>query len=508
MKPTRVLLFLFSVLLTLVLVSLFFPGEGLRIGHGVVLSFPSIREHFPEVFSRGSLPAVSHGDVSAPDSLSADTVAMIVETRDVDTWPAVHFIDSSGLHLDRLLAHPRRIEYPDTTFRVMRSFFPSLYRLSKGRGRARILHYGDSQIEGDRITSHLRHMLQQRFGGTGCGLFPVVQVVQDGVSLRFTHSDHWDRFTWRHYRDSVIDHNRFGLLHSYCSFHLDKKDAWASLRVRKAPSALSGALHYKRGRVFYGQVTAPLYMEVQQNETLCFRDSIIPSPGFRETRWNSPPAAIRDLEIRFSSTAAPEIYGITLEDTAGIMVDNIPLRGSAGLEFSKIDPDLFRSMANALDVKLMILQFGVNVVPGETADFRWYTKGFHWQLAYLRQLLPGIDLLVVGVNDMGRRMDGKVVSYDNVEKVRDALKDAALRAGVPFWDTYLAMGGKNSMQHWVHHDPSLARPDYTHFSFMGSKIIATLLHDAMMADYRDYAAGLDSLQIVPARTNDSPGKTY
>jgi len=34
----------------------------------------------------------------------------------------------------------------------------------------RVLHYGDSQIEGDRISADLRDVLQRRFGGMGPGL--------------------------------------------------------------------------------------------------------------------------------------------------------------------------------------------------------------------------------------------------------------------------------------------------------------------------------------------------
>ena len=34
----------------------------------------------------------------------------------------------------------------------------------------RILHYGDSQLEGDRITDYFRNKMQRRFGGKGPGI--------------------------------------------------------------------------------------------------------------------------------------------------------------------------------------------------------------------------------------------------------------------------------------------------------------------------------------------------
>ena len=37
------------------------------------------------------------------------------------------------------------------------------------------MHYGDSQIECDRITSLLRQRFQEEFGGMGVGLVPALQ---------------------------------------------------------------------------------------------------------------------------------------------------------------------------------------------------------------------------------------------------------------------------------------------------------------------------------------------
>ncbi|NDH91162.1 MAG: hypothetical protein EBZ22_09835, partial [Flavobacteriia bacterium] len=44
-------------------------------------------------------------------------------------------------------------------------------------GSARILHFGDSQIEGDRITGDLRDALQRVYGGEGPGMQPLVPFV-------------------------------------------------------------------------------------------------------------------------------------------------------------------------------------------------------------------------------------------------------------------------------------------------------------------------------------------
>ena len=41
----------------------------------------------------------------------------------------------------------------------------------------RVLHYGDSQIEEDRMTQQIREALQKRYGGSGAGLLPLAQTI-------------------------------------------------------------------------------------------------------------------------------------------------------------------------------------------------------------------------------------------------------------------------------------------------------------------------------------------
>ena len=46
-----------------------------------------------------------------------------------------------------------------------------------------------------------------------------------------------------------------------------------------------------------------------------------------------------DILIEFTGKVSPDIYGISIESQTGLIVDNIPQRGSAGLEFTMVDRD-------------------------------------------------------------------------------------------------------------------------------------------------------------------------
>ena len=96
-----------------------------------------------------------------------------------------------GASTDSLLKSITRIEYPDNDSTVLYPFFESLMNVQQTGNLIRIMHYGDSQIEDDRITSLLRNKLQTRFGGSGAGLVPVAQPYPYAFSMRQSNSANW-----------------------------------------------------------------------------------------------------------------------------------------------------------------------------------------------------------------------------------------------------------------------------------------------------------------------------
>jgi lysophospholipase L1-like esterase len=113
------------------------------------------------------------------------------------------------------------------------------------------------------------------------------------------------------------------------------------------------------------------------------------------------------------------------------------------------------------------------------------------QVVALKRAKPDAAILLIGVSDMSRREDGSYVSYPNVEKIRDAQRNAALRSGAAFWDCYKAMGGANSMPAWTFANPPLASKDFVHFTLRGSNLIAEMFYSSLMEAYEQYQQTLD-----------------
>jgi lysophospholipase L1-like esterase len=209
------------------------------------------------------------------------------------------------------------------------------------------------------------------------------------------------------------------------------------------------------------------------------------------------PADISGFTLTLKADESPLCYGISLESKTGVMVDNIALRGSSGTDFARSSESLFKQHMDALNTKLIILQFGVNLVPHVVDSYVYYETQLFRQLSMLKRAKPDASIIVIGVSDVSRKEGSRFASYPNIEKIRDAQREAARRANVAFWDCYKAMGGQNSMVAWVNSSPPLASKDHIHFSSRGASIIAEMFYSALMNEYDKY---IKAMRLVEEAT--------
>ncbi len=487
-KPSRILWLFFQVLLIFTSISLVFPPQGVRIGQ-LVLHFPSITEIIspePPEYADISIFTDSYDPGSIvseePDNLPAEPEVPVAEPdqgEEMANPPGT--VADEGL----LRGYIQTIEYSenDTALDI---FFKSLHDLKDRNNLVRVLHYGDSQIENDRISSVLRNRLQVKFGGSGIGMFPLFSPVPHTAAVRINPSGRWTRYT--PLERGQQRHNRYGLLLSYSLLDKDNtgRETEGSLTLRPSGIGYSRLQRMKELSVFLGFNDQPFLMEVKADGKVISSESLAPADSLVRISLTLPQDA-KEYSFYISGMDPPEIYSLSIDDSQGVAVNNIPLRGSSGLEFTRTDKNIMMQMISEMNVGLIILQFGVNVVPNVVDDYSYYENSLFRQIAFLQSLCPDISIMVIGVSDMSARMPGGYYeSYPNIEMIRDAQKRAAFRAGVPFWDLYEAMGGKNSMPAWVAANPPLGQRDYTHFSYRGSAIVGELLFNALMAGYENY----------------------
>jgi len=501
MKPLKILIFIIIVFFLLALLSFFFPTQGIKIGTDNILRFPNLESVL--TIKKSDLKDISQ----IIDQYQIETVDTLIETDTLEFMPdSLQFVPDSITSknlVDTLLIETidsnkrsvnpgsvkQRIEYPDNDQQILYSLFKSFQELKSSGDLIRILHYGDSQIEGDRISSYIRKELQKEFGGSGIGMFPAVIIEGTSISVDQTLTGDWERFTMQSIRNGNIYHKRLGALMSFSRFAPVIREGTtlysAEINLRKSNNTYLNTRKFKHFKVYYGYNEKPFIAELKYKDQTIDAEIIPVSNQLNQLSWKLD-AGINEITVHFKGEDSPDIYALALDDFKGIAVDNIPLRGSSGTDFTKTDLAFFRSMYQMLNVKLVLMQFGVNLVPHIIENYNYYQNQLEKQLKTIKSLRPDISIIVIGVSDMSRNEGGTFVSYPNIEKIRDAQKNAAFNAGCGFWDTYEAMGGKNSMPAWVNANPPLARTDFTHFSWKGSTVIAKMFYDALMTDYNLY----------------------
>ncbi len=477
-KPLHTLLFLLSVILLLCLVSLFFPKEGIVLSEGVVLKFPSLQSYLhPKEVKKVDISKLLAIDDSADvKTNSKDSITKAKEAL-------------MGAVNDANLKLITSIQYKDENKSALDNFFASLRDVKNQAQGIRILHYGDSQIEGDRITDYLRLKLQSEFGGSGPGLLEIVPVAQS-VAFKHTYSSSWDRYQTFLSKDKRINHSNFGA--AACLYRYAKPYVKGDTSTKKAEFKITvngngGAklASYNKIKMFFGNSEYKTHYDFYENGTLKESDSLVEGGNFNIKTFKLSQAP-NNFQIKFVGKDSPDFYGVSLEGDGGVMVDNFGLRGSSGTFFQRINSGQLSQFYSYLNVKLIILQFGGNSLPGikdstMAKNFGSYMQG---QINIVKKLAPNASILVIGPSDMSVK-DGEVyVTHPQLENLRNEIRKAAFNTNCAFFDMYDCMGGKNSMVSWV--EAGIAANDYIHFSSGGARKIATLLYGALITDYNEY----------------------
>ncbi len=500
-KPFRPLLLLIYVVVLLAVVLHFLPSEW-SITDQITLRSFSMKSLFEKQSKEYADISSITSAFSVSDSLAAQSPAQKRPVIGLDTHKTV--LDSLKTLLP--LESKYQIQVPEDDSTVLYKFFSSL-RDQAPTQLIRVLHYGDSQIEGDRISSYLRHRLQNQFGGCGLGLVPLLDVVGSRLSIVQYSDAEWQKI----YAFSSGFQNKYadsyGVMGSVFTYGLPKGRKENTLRLvdtiryktqpqiyvhRKAEGAMVTYAELERGypldkqgkifKLLYRNHEAPFQLSIQEGNDSLRTIQMDTSSRFRIFKYNLH-KDFDKLTVTFNSKQSPELFSAAIDCDRGVAVDNIPFRGSSGMEFSRMNKQLLAEQVRALNVRMIILQFGVNIVPYIQQDYKSYENQYYRQLQILKELAPEASILVIGLSDMSRREGGGYASYPNIEKIRDAQRKAAFRAGCAFWDTYVAMGGKNSMPSWVASKPALAKPDYIHFTPRGAMIISEMLYKAILKEY-------------------------
>jgi len=344
----------------------------------------------------------------------------------------------------------------------------------------RILHFGDSQIEGDRITAHLREAFQNRYGGSGPGLTTIYDPQKINPSVWLDSSGDWQIHSVFN-KKRQLPNKAYGLMGQTASL---KANSVGTFKISPSPWAEQHASHYQKVRLFIAPHTDTLHINAKIKSTEVIHDALIPSEALTEINWEFEQLS-PTLKFSLSSNADVHILGCALDSVNGVTVDNIALRGQSSLLLHRTDGELFKAMGEHLNIGMIIFQFGTNVIPTIAPNYHFYKVHLAKQFDLLKTYLPDVPVIIIGVADAAHQNDGILESYDHLQRIRDTQKEIALDYDFAFFDLYKAMGGKGSIIEWSQQDPPLALKDYIHLSRKGGQEVASLLTNALWHHMND-----------------------
>lgn len=361
-------------------------------------------------------------------------------------------------------------DYSDSTLRGMIPFYRALDELSLRPRPVRIAVFGDSFIEADILTADLRAMLQNRYGGCGVG-FVTITSMTNGFRPTVRHSfSGWQSHS---IMDSVFfDRSKQGISGHY---FIPRPGAYVELRgQQKYASRLDTC---RKASIFFynkGEVT----LSVQVNKGELHTESFPPTGDLQEMSVNGAIGSVRWTVERADSTL---FYGLAMDDTLGIVLDNFSLRGSSGLTIRSVPVWMMREFNEQRPYDLIILQYGLNVATERGRNYDRYRDGMAATIAHLKEAFPQAGILLVSVGDRDyKTAEGDLRTMPGIKNLVRYQQNLAADSGIAFWNLFEAMGGEGSMAKLVHAKPSMANYDYAHINFRGGKHLAELLYEALV----------------------------
>lgn len=380
----------------------------------------------------------------------------------------------------RSIARATPLEIPEAG---LNTFFLALAATETGAAGqvTRVLHWGDSTIAGDGITSTVRKRLGDRFGNAGPGFLaahtdPVWSLLPGVVRLS---EGSWQSLTI--ISTGSEEQRRCGLAGT------------VSTTAETSWSVLGG---FKQGRRRQLLNMVDIFFRAQPaggSFTIWFDDheilSLATAAGSEHDRYHriAVPGGLRKLRLETNGDGPVTLYGAALETLGpGITWETFGIAGASVWNILRQEKNHFTAQIARRNPSLLVLQTGGNELghPGVTRDEgRRYRRAARILLQRMRAAAPQASCLVIGPLDQAHRERGQVVSDPMLERVISIQRQVAAEHHCVFWDARRVMGNDGGFAQWLQHSPSYAWTDLKHLTNRGLDLVGNCLADALLAAY-------------------------
>lgn len=126
-------------------------------------------------------------------------------------------------------------------------------------------------------------------------------------------------------------------------------------------------------------------------------------------------------------------YGLAMDGTQGIIVDNFSLRGSSGLSLRSVPVWMMREFNEQRPYDLIILQYGLNVATERGQNYDRYRDGMATTITHLKNAFPQAGILIVSVGDREYKTEeGDLRTMPGIKNLVRYQQNLAADSGVAF----------------------------------------------------------------------------
>jgi lysophospholipase L1-like esterase len=511
MTPVKVLLSIISLFLVLGVMALAYPEDGIHVGD-TTLRYPKLSQ----VFEKAETTTDSAGNKVKVEQVDPeDAIRQMMEETKAKQFAA--FSDSLKYYEDFFREGRTRFDLPNNDLTWFDRFFKSLQNAQKDSSVVHVIHYGDSQLEEDRISSTIREDLQTEFGGNGPGMLPAVMHIPSQSTSQWNNGD-LQRYIIFGPKEEHATHNRYGPLAQVGELNGSavigvkkregRKDMFPHVggySTIKVLSSNKGSLklrltyeHEVMEQVGTNADGSPKIKTKNKKETAA-APAVEKFTKLNVYTWKLPDTT---SNIKLYLSGRTEIYAISVDGSYGVAVDNVAMRGSSGTVFHKIDSQLLAESYKAMNAKLIIMEYGGNMVPSMTPkNLDWSKKLITRQIQSVKKANPDADILFIGPADMAKQINGRWQTYPGLGITIKMLREVALENGLAYWDMHRVMGGEGSMIKWVKKSPPLGFTDHVHFTRRGASYMGDLFCSSLHM-YYDYFQFRDRHHLNDSKLKD------
>ena len=511
MTPVKTLLSILSLFLVLGVMAIAYPENGIHIGD-TTLRYPKLSQ----VFEKAETTTDSAGnEVKVEQVDPEEAIRQMMEETKQKQFAA--FSDSLNYYESFFREGRTRFDLPNDDLTWFDRFFQSLQMAKNDSSVVHVIHYGDSQLEEDRISSTIREDLQTEFGGNGPGMLPAVSHIPSQSTAQKSNGD-LKRYIVFGPKEEQATHNRYGPLaqmgelNGSAVINIKKREGRKELfphvggySTVKVLSGTKGSLklrltyeHMVNDSVGVNEDGTPKFKRKNKKET-AEAPTVEKLSKLNVYTWNLPDTT---SSIKIYMSGRTEIYAVSVDGAYGVAVDNVAMRGSSGTIFHKIDSQLLAESYMAMNAKLIIMEYGGNMVPSMTPkSIDWSKKLITRQIQSIKKANPDADILFIGPADMAKQINGKWQTYPGLGITIKMLREVALENGLAYWDMHRVMGGEGSMIKWVKKAPPLGFTDHVHFTRRGAAYMGDLFCSSLHM-YYDYYQFRDRHNLNDSKLKD------